>query len=452
MKSWHDSLTVYADRRVLSLVFLGFASGLPLALVYATLAAWLADSGVSLKEIGFVSLVGLAYSLKFLWSPLVDRLDLPVFGRLGRRRGWMLLAQLGVIVAILMMSGTDPGADGGLSWTVIWAVALAFASATQDIVIDAYRTEILADERLGAGAATLIFGYRIAMLTSGGGALLIADWWGWQAAYASMAVLMGVGIAAVLVNPEPGVQVTDRSRAIEESGHAWVGRFATLPASARRLMNWIADAVVAPFREFASRPGWLYILAFVALYKYGDALLGTMATPFYLDIGFSLSEIGVITKGFGLAMTLLGAGFGGFLVARYGIIEALLVAGILQAVSNLFFAGLAMTGPSLAMLSVTIAAENLTGGMGTAAFVAYLSSLCNIAYTATQYALLSSLMATARTILASGAGIAAESMGWIWFFIGTTVAAAPGLLLLVWMMRRFPAPPPTGRLAGDTAL
>ena len=423
MKNWGDAAWVYGDRRVASLFFFGFASGLPLALTGATLAAWFTQAGATLTEIGLVSLVGLAYAFKFLWSPLVDRLPLPLLTRwLGRRRSWLLFAQCALVCALLGLAASDPAALRG--WTVFWAAIVAFASATQDIAVDAYRTEILEDDQLGAGAAVLVFGYRVAMVTSGGGALIVAGTLGWGWAYASMAALMGIGIVAVLVNPEPGPAREPMASPVADRG--------------RRALAWFRDAVVGPFAEFMSRPGWLAVLLFVALYKYGDALLGVMAVPFYLKIGFSLAEIGVVSKGFGLAMTLAGAAVGGVLVARYGIVRALLFAGLLQAASNLVFVVQAYVGYSVPVLVATIGVENLTGGMGTTAFVAYLSSLCNRAYTATQYALLSSMMAAARTFFASGGGWMAEQVDWIAYFLISTAAAAPGLLLLLWMMKRYP--------------
>jgi PAT family beta-lactamase induction signal transducer AmpG len=246
---------------------------------------------------------------------------------------------------------------------------------------------------------------------------------------------MLVGVVTVLVNPEPQVRVSAESERLEAAAAA---RLAGAPSGLRAAAVWIHGAVIAPFAEFMTRPGWIAILLFIVLYKYGDALLGFMATPFYLRIGFSLAEVGVISKGWGLAMTLAGAGLGGWMVARFGIMKSLLFCGVLQAMSNLVFALQAWVGYSLPMLTVTIGVENLTGGMGTTAFVAYLSSLCNVAYTATQYALLSSLMATARTALAAGGGWLADQTGWVLFFLLTTLAALPGLLLLLWMMRRFP--------------
>ena len=419
MRSWQDAAWIYGDRRVASLFFFGFSSGLPLALTGATLAAWFTEAGASLTEIGLVSLVGLAYAFKFLWSPLVDRLPLPLLTRvLGRRRGWLLFSQIALAVALLGLAAADPATLRG--WTVFWAAVVAFASATQDIAIDAYRTEILEDDQLGAGAAVLVFGYRVAMVTSGGGALILAGTLGWGWAYGCMAALMGVGIAAMLINPEP--------RAVCETVSQGTGP---------DIFEWFRDAVVGPFAEFMSRPGWIVILLFVALYKYGDALLGVMAVPFYLKTGFSLAEVGVVSKGFGLAMTLAGAALGGVLVARYGILRALLFAGLLQAASNLVFGYQAWVGYSVPVLVVTIGVENITGGMGTTAFVAYLSSLCNRAYTAPQYALLSSMMAAARTFFASGAGWVVEQTAWIAFFLISTAAAVPSLLLLWWIMFRY---------------
>ena len=440
IRTWIDSASVYFERRVLSLLFFGFSSGLPLLLVYSTLSAWLKEVGVSKTAIGFVSLVGTAYALKFLWSPIVDRMPLPILTRLlGRRRSWMLVSQIALIVAIYGMANSNPETAEGLWRMVFWAVMVAFASATQDIVIDAYRTEILDDERLGAGAANLVFGYRVAMLSAGGGALIVADFAGWSWAYMAMAALVFVGIITVLVNPEPAARSSRESDELEKKGRAFLERNGHLPGAVLGAAEWLYAGVICPFVEFMSRRGWVAVLLFVALYKYGDALLGVMAIPFYLEMGFSKTEIGAISKGFGLAMTLIGAGLGGVLVARYGILRALLFCGVLQAASNLVFALQAWVGYSVPMLMVTIAAENLSGGMGTTAFVAYLSSLTNVAYTATQYALLSSLMAFARTIFASGSGWLADQMDWISFFLVTTLAALPGLILLIWMLRTFPA-------------
>jgi PAT family beta-lactamase induction signal transducer AmpG len=320
------------------------------------------------------------------------------------------------------MAGTDPSAPGGLWWTVFWAVMVAFASATQDIVIDAYRTEILELAKLGAGAATLTFGYRIAMLVSGGGALIVAGYAGWGWAYSGMAALVLVGIATVLVNPEPEVTAAHSDEEQDRMSSRW--------------QTWFRKSVIEPFSEFASRTHWPVILLFVLLFKSGDALIGHMATTFYLKTGFSLIEIGVVSKGYGLAMTLIGAVIGGTLVARFGILKTLLVTGILQALSNLVFIVQAEVGYSVPMLTVTIGVENFSGGMGTTAFVAYLSSLCNLSFTATQYALLSSLFAQSRTVFSAGSGWIVERIDWVPFFCLTAAVAVPGLLLLLYLMAK----------------
>ena len=443
---WLQALAVYRDRRVLSVFFFGFAGGLPLLLVYGTLSAWLEEAGVTKTTIGFLSLVGTAYSLKVLWSPVVDRVRLPLLSSwLGRRRSWMLLAQLVLIAGLVGMARTDPSTTAGLQQTILWAVVVAFASATQDIVIDAYRIEIVEEAQLGAGAAMYVSGYRTGMLVAGAGALLLADLRDWSFAYRAMAVAMGIGVAAVLVNPEPGAAVAAEARGRERRAADYLDR-TTLPGWLAKTAAWLHAAVIGPFAEFLTRRGWLAILLFVALYKYGDALIAVMANPFYLELGFTKTQIAAVSKAYGLAMTLGGTALGGLAAARLGILRALLVGGVLQAASNLVFAWQAYVGPSVPALMVTISVENLTGGIATAAFVAYLSSLCNVAYTATQYALLSSLMSAARGLLASGAGWLADQVDWVSFFVLTTAAALPGMALLLWLLkleppRRAPVPP-----------
>lgn len=436
-RSFWAAARVYRERRVVVILLLGFSSGLPLLLVYATLSAWLKESGISLTAIGLFSWASTAYAIKFLWSPLVDHMPLPFLTRaLGQRRSWLVVAQIFVAVCMLGLGATNPAEN--ISATALWAVFLAFASATQDIVIDAYRVESLPEDRQGAGAANYTFGYRMAMLVAGAGALIIADVSGWFAAYAVMAALMAVGLMTTLISPEPVRQSSDESRNREQQVTNAVSRFTRWPDRMRRFAAETYAAVICPFADFMTRRHWVMILLFVAFYKYGDALLGVMANPFYLDIGFSKSEIAVVSKFYGLAMTLAGGLLGGALVARYGILKTLLIGGIAQALSNLAFAVQAYVGYSLPMLAVTISIENFTGGIATIAFIAYLSSLCNVAYTATQFALLSSLMAFARTIFASGGGWLADHMNWVSYFLLTTVAAVPGLILLLWLMKNFP--------------
>lgn len=439
LRDWWSSLAVYRDIRVIRVLFLGFSSGLPLLLVFSTLSYWLAEAEVSKATIGLFAFASTAYGFKFLWSPLVDRLALPPLTTwLGQRRGWLIAAQ-GLIVACMVgLGSTDPATD--LWWTALWAVLLAFASATQDIVIDAYRVESLEEHQLGAGAGTIVLGYRLGMVAASGGALIIADLAGWFWAYAAMGGLMAVGMLTALLSPEPDrAAATASARQEEARVEAFLERRAHLPTWLRETAGFLYGAVVCPFVDFMTRRHWILILVFIALYKYGDALLGIMAMPFYEEIGFTKTEVGVISKGYGVVMTIVGGLLGGLMVARMGILKALLVCGVAQAASNLVFAWQAHVGADVGWLVVTISVENLTGGMGTAAFVAYLSSLCNIAYTATQYALVSSLMSFARTFFSAGGGWLADNVDWVSYFLITTLAAVPGLLLLVWMMKVFPS-------------
>lgn len=436
---WLQSCKVYADRRVLSLLFFGFSSGLPLALTFGTLSVWLREVGVNKTTIGLFALAGAPYTVKFLWAPLVDRMPVPFLTRwLGRRRGWTLLTQLLLMATIAGLGATNPASRPGL--TAIFALAVGFWSATQDIVIDAYRVEILEERQYGAGAATIVLGYRIGMLVSGAGALYLATYLGWLLSYAIMAAFMIVGMATVLLNPEPLVQQSRESIEQERRIAAYLEARPNLKGNKAQVLAWVYGAVISPFVEFMRRRGWLVILLFILLYKFGDALAGVMSGPFYVELGFTKNEIASISKVFGLWATIIGGIIGGVIVDRLGILKSLLVCGILQMFSNLMFALLALVGNDLKMLALAIAVENLSGGMGTAAFVAYLSSLCNVAYTATQYALLSSFMAFGRTVLSSSGGWLADQMDWVSFFILTTVAALPGLLLLVGMIKHFVVP------------
>jgi len=427
---------------VLSLLFFGLSSGLPLALTFGTLSLWLAEVGVDKTTIGLFALMGTPYTFKFLWAPLVDRMPLPFFTRwLGRRRGWAVVTQLALMAAIAGLGATNPAAHPGI--TALFAFAVAFWSATQDIVIDAYRVEILEERQFGAGAATIVLGYRIGMLVSGAGALYLATYVGWFATYGIMAAFMTVGIVTVLVNPEPKVQKSRESVEQEKRICAYLEVRPHLKGKKAQALAWIYGAVFSPFAEFMGRRGWMLVLLFILLYKFGDALAGVMGNPFYVELGFTKIQIANISKIFGLAATIIGGVVGGIMVNRMGILKSLIVCGILQMLSNLMFAVLAVVGNDPFVLSLTIAIENLSGGMGTAAFVAYLSSLCNIAYTATQYALLTSFMAFGRTLLSSSGGWLADHMDWMSFFIVTTGAAIPGLILLVWITRRFPGFCPT---------
>jgi len=387
-----------------TVLFLGFSSGLPLALSGGTLQAWLTVEDVDIKTIGLFSLVGLPYTLKFLWSPLMDRFVVPIFGR---RRGWIALSQLALIGLILGMSVTSP--QNGLWFLALLAFCLTFVSASQDVAIDAYRTEVLRERERGMGAAVSVTGYRVAMLVSGALALILSEYLGWRATYMLMALIMSIGVVAVWLGPEP-----------EDPG--------TPPASMK-------DAVEGPFKEFFSRTGVWSLLALIVLYKLGDAFAGSLTTTFLIrGVNFSVGEVGAINKGMGLASTIIGALFGGVLMARLRLFKALLIFGILQAVSNLSFMVLALVGKSYPLMIFTIAFENLAGGMGTAAFVAFLMILCNHSYTATQFALLSALASLGRVFVGPLSGVLVDGMGWTVFFFTTFLFALPGLVLL-WVMR-----------------
>ena len=390
--------------RVVTVLFLGFSSGLPLALSGGTLQAWLTVEDVDIKTIGLFSLVGLPYTLKFLWSPLMDRFVVPIFGR---RRGWIVLSQLALIGLILGMSVTSP--QNGLWFLALLAFCLTFVSASQDVAIDAYRTEVLRERERGMGAAVSVTGYRVAMLVSGALALILSEYLGWRATYMLIALIMSIGVVAVWLGPEP-----------EDPG--------TPPASMK-------DAVEGPFKEFFSRTGVWSLLALIVLYKLGDAFAGSLTTTFLIrGVNFSVGEVGAINKGMGLASTIIGALFGGVLMARLRLFKALLIFGILQAVSNLSFMVLALVGKSYPLMIFTIAFENLAGGMGTAAFVAFLMILCNHSYTATQFALLSALASLGRVFVGPLSGVLVDGMGWTVFFFTTFLFALPGLVLL-WVMR-----------------
>lgn len=417
-----DTLTLYLRRRVLVVLLLGFSSGLPLLLSFSTLSTWMREVGVDLTSIGLFALVGLPYTVKFVWAPVMDRLPLPLFtGRLGRRRGWMVATQLALIVTLVGLGTTDPLASPLLM--ALFGVLVAFFSASQDIVVDAYRIESLEETEQGAGAAAYVLGYRVGILAAGAGALLLADSHGWFQAYVAMAALMLVGLTTILLSPEPPAPALGAMKG---------------GSPVEKTAQWIQAAVVAPFAEFLRRPWALLILLFILLYKLGDAFLGAMTNPFYIDVGFTKTEIAEVTKVFGLVALLAGLVVGGVMVRRLGLLWALLICGVLQAASNLVFALQATVGNEVWMLVITIGIENATGGMGTAAFIAYLSRLTNVAFTATQYALLSSFMAFGRTVLSSPSGWAAEQLGWVQFFFASTAIAVPGLLLLLVLMRLFP--------------
>jgi len=403
--------SIFTQRRVAFMLLLGFSSGLPLALTTGTLQAWATVDGLDIKTIGFLTLVGSAYTLKFLWAPFMDRYVPPL---LGRRRGWMLVTQLLLAIGIALMGTQSP--KNAIVALAFIAVLVAFCSASQDIAFDAYRTDVLRKEERGAGAAVSVLGYRLAMLVSGGLALVLADsFLGWQATYFLMAALMAIGVIATWFAPEPEV-VVQPPRTLDE-------------------------AVVGPLKDFFSRDGAILVLVLIVLYKLGDAFAGSLTTAFLIrGVGFSASEVGAINKILGLIATIVGALVGGALMSRLSLYGALMLFGILQAITNLGFWFLAVTPKAYWSMASVVGLENLCGGMGTAAFVAFLMTLCRVRYSATQFALLSALAAVGRTYLAGPlSGTMVQSFGWPNFFIVTVLIALPGLLLLWWQRRQIEA-------------
>jgi PAT family beta-lactamase induction signal transducer AmpG len=417
--TWADAFRAYTKPQVIAMFFLGLSAGLPLLLVFSTLSAWLRDMEVSRSAIGFFGWVGVTYSVKVLWAPIVDRLPIHGLTRwLGQRRSWILLGQLGIMLGIVGMSFTNPQQE--LFWVAVFAVMVAFSSSTQDIAIDAFRIESAKVELQGAMSATYIFGYRVAMLVAGAGAFYVAEYSSWQMAYWCMAALMGVGVVTVLVVSEPVSNGDDDERAFNGINTAW-----------------FVDAVVSPFVDFFRRNGRfaLLILAFIAMFRLSDIVMGIMANPFYLDLGFSKTEIANIGKVFGFFMTIAGSFLGGLLVVRYGVFRPLLAGAIMVAVTNLLFAQLSLVGPSLQWLALVISADNLSGGFSNAAFIAYLSGLTNRAYTATQYALFSSLMTLPGKFMSGFSGVVVDADGYFTFFVYAAVMGIPAIVLAYMVMR-----------------
>ena len=393
-------LKIIFSRRMLVSFIMGFACGLPLLLTSTVLQAWMKDAGVDLTVIGLMALVGLPYTLKFLWAPFLDRFTLPV---LGRRRGWLLIAQISLVFSIAGLGFTGPATNPAIM--VFSALLVTFFSASQDIVVDAYRREDLADEELGLGSSFYINGYRVGMLLASGGGLILADHLPFKMVYLIMATCMLPGIIATLLTPEP-VASTGTPKTLRE-------------------------AILEPLAEYFSRENAIIILAFVLLYKIGDTMASSITTPFFLDVGFSKTEIGAVVKLFGFWATIAGSLIGGVLMLRIGINRSLWIFGALQAISTAGFAILARIGHSLPALSGVIAFENLTSGMGTAAYAAFMASITNRKFTATQYALLSSLMGVPRVLASAPTGFLAKHMGWENFFIFCVFIALPGMMLLL---------------------
>ncbi len=434
--AFFSSLQLYCQRRVLTIFILGFSSGLPLMLVFGVLSFWLREAGVSREQIGYFSWVAMAYAVKFIWSPLVDHLSLPGLKQwLGRRRSWLMLSQSLVILAILMMASLDPQTD--LKWMALFAVLLAIASATQDITIDAYRIEA-APERLQAVlAAAYLAGYRLAMIFSSAGTLWIAalfsntetgyDLKAWQSTYLVMAGCMALGLLTTLFSPEPVVEPQLKSASEHNSVRY-------------KLLNWLKVAVIGPFIDFFARHGLnaLLILSLIACYRVSDVVMGVMANVFYVDMGFSKEEVASVSKIFGVLMTLLGAALGGLLINSFGTLRILLLGALLSACTNLLYCYLSTQGHNIPLLIAVISADNLSAGIATSAFIAYLSSLVNLAFTATQYALFSSLMLLLPKFLGGFSGGWVEVIDYQYFFILTALMGVPAILLCLVLIKKTP--------------
>lgn len=434
-RSWAQTLRVYAEPASLRMLALGFSAGLPLLLVLGTLSFWLREAGVDRTTIGYLSWVGLAYAFKWVWSPLVDRMPLPLLTRwLGRRRGWLLFAQMLIVAGLCGMAFNDPRVS--LTPLVWCALAVAFGSATQDIALDAYRIESADTERQAALAATYQTGYRLAMIWAGAGVLWLAaraevagtagyQSGAWQVAYLAMAASMAVGMLTVLLSPEPVPRPL---------------------APARNAAEWLRGALVEPFADFLGRYRWqaLLVLGLIAIYRISDVVMGIMANPFYVDMGFTKDEVAAVTKVYGVIMTLAGAFLGGALAMRWGVMRVLMLGAALSAATNLLFAWLATRGHDVNALVWVVSADNLAGGIASAAFIAYLSGLTNVQYSATQYALFSSMMLLAPKWLAGFSGAFVDAHGYVSFFQATALLGLP-VLVLIALASRVHAVRPTQR-------
>lgn len=408
---------MYREPKILAILALGVFSGLPLALTASTLGAWLTEAQVDKTTIGLFAAVTTPYALKFLWAPLMDGTSFPVLSRLlGRRSGWLVATQLALAASTALLAFADPAVD---PWrTAFCALLVAISSASQDIVIDAYRVEMLKPEQQGAGAAAVVLGYRIGMIISAAGALYLASFLSWRLTYLCMAALMGCGMLVVWRAGEPPAGQNPP------------------PACRGSMAQWFREAVIAPFADFMTRPHWLAILLFILLYKLGDAFMGVMTNPFLLEIGFTKQQIAAVVKFYGVIATIIGSIIGGSLVFRLGTARSLWICGLCHMLTNLMFVAQARIGADVGFLALSISLENVTGGMGTTAFVAFMSGLTQVRFTATQYALLSSFAAFGRTWLSTPAGWFAGAMGWPGFFTLATGLALPGLAVLFWLQKR----------------
>ena len=429
--NWREAALVYTKPRVLGMIFLGFSAGLPYLLVFSTLSAWLRDEGITRTTIGFFSWVGITYSIKVFWAPIIDRLPIPYLNDLlGKRRSWMLIAQISIALGLSGMALTDP--VNHLTLIAIFALVVAFGSATQDVAIDAYRIEAVDKIYQGAMAATYVLGYRMALLVAGAGAFYIAEGQSWAVAYFIMSALMLTGMLTTLILNEPDHQVNPESRSLEQRLEKSLGLKET-SGKFSRAAGWFIDAVISPFVEFFKRNGWmaLLILLLIGCYRISDITMGVMANPFYLDMGFSKTDIANITKIFGFFMTIAGAGLGGILIVRYGIYKPLLAGAFLVVCTNFLFAWLSVNEPGIYSLALVISADNISGGLAISAFIAYLSSLTNTSYTATQYALFSSFMTLPGKLIGGFSGVVVDNVGYASFFIYAGLLGVPAILLVI---------------------
>src|SRR5690554_200508 len=440
VRTWlYDAYSIYRQKPVLVIALLGFSAGLPFLLVFSTLTAWLRDVGVERTTIGFFAWVGITYSIKVFWSPVVDRVRLPILRRIGQRRSWILLGQVGIATGLVLMSLVNP--IDSLMVVAIAALLVAFSSATQDVALDAFRIESAAIELQGAMSAAYIFGYRLALLMAGAGVLYIAELSNWALAYLCMAGLMLVGVVAIIWADEPErASLKERNEIELELVDKIMGRPMNL-ASRSHWQRWLYGAVICPLLEFFQRNGKfaLLILTFIAVFRLSDITMGVMANPFYLDLGYSKADIASVAKVFGFFMTIFGSALCGIMVVKIGIMRPLLIGAIMIASTNLLFAGLAYVGgeetPALWYLAVVISLDNLSGGIASTAFVAYLSSLANRNYTATQYALFSSLMTLPGKFISGFSGMVVDSFGYIEFFLISAAVGIPAILLVLLLMR-----------------
>ena len=436
MNTWLQSFQVYLRPKMLAMLALGFSAGLPLLLVFGTLSFWLRKEGIDRSTIGYISWVALLYGVKFLWSPLVDRLPIPLITKsIGKRRGWMLVAQLGVLCGLVLLGTVDPQTD--LTLLVIFAIFVAFSSATQDISLDAWRIESAPVKEQGAMAGTYQLGYRLGMLLAGGGAFSIAHFYNWSTAYIVMGLCMLIGIITTLLVSEPSNSHMEHPQQ-EQAVIEFIARNSALPTWLRDAIAWFIGAVVCPFTEFFIRNGVIsiLILIFIGTFRLSDITMGVMAGPFYADMGYTEIQVGMVSKTFGVFVTIAGALLGGVLVMRWGILRVLIIAGVLVVTTNLIFVWLATQDPKTILLAIVITADNLSGGIAGTVFIAYLSSLTNTSYTATQYALLSSVMLLPAKFIGGFSGEVVDHFGYINFFIYAACLGIPAILLAIYLGTR----------------